>query len=97
MHYGGNIWHRNMYRSPTLSVAPQSTRTPGLRPMAAGDVKQVTALLLKYLSQFNLRPVMGEEEVRHWFLPQENIIDTYVVEVQCVYVIHKAERSFCLV
>ena len=50
----------------------------------AGDVKQVTALLQKYLSQFHLQPVMGEEEVRHWFLPQENIIDTYVVEVHVV-------------
>lgn len=49
--------------------------------MAAGDVQQVTALLQKYLSKFHLRPVMGEEEVQHWFFPQENIIDTYVVEV----------------
>lgn len=49
--------------------------------MGEGDVKQVTALLQKYLSRFHLRPVMGEEEVKHWFLPQENIIDTYVVEV----------------
>lgn len=24
---------------------------------------------------------MTEEEVSHWFLPQDNIIDTYVVEV----------------
>lgn len=49
--------------------------------MVEGDVKQVTALLQKYLSKFHLRPVMGEEEVKHWFLPQENIIDTFVVEV----------------
>lgn len=55
--------------------------------MAAGDVQQVTALLQKYLSQFHLRPVMGEEEVQHWFLPQENIIDTYVVEVRCVHML----------
>lgn len=56
--------------------------------MGDGDVKQVTALLQKQLSQFHLRPVMGEEEVKHWFLPQENIIDTYVVEVRiatCIY------------
>lgn len=56
--------------------------------MGDGDVKQVTALLQKHLSQFHLWPVMGEEEVKHWFLPQENIIDTYVVEVRvatCIY------------
>lgn len=49
--------------------------------MVEGDVKQVTALLQKHLSKFHLRPVMGKEEVKHWFLPQENIIDTFVVEV----------------
>lgn len=26
-------------------------------------------------------PVMSQEEVEHWFYPQENIIDTFVVEV----------------
>lgn len=75
-------------------IAPQSTRTPGLRPMTAGDVHQVTALLQKYLSQFHLQPVMGEEEVQHWFLPQENIIDTYVVEVQCAYVLPPTSTTF---
>lgn len=49
--------------------------------MLEGDLKQVTSLLQKYLSKFHLQPVMCEEEVKHWFLPQENIIDTYVVEV----------------
>lgn len=77
-------------------VSPQSTRTPGLRPMAASDVQQVTALLQKYLSQFHLQPVMGEEEVQHWFLPQENIIDTYVVEVQCVPVLPQTSATFLL-
>lgn len=33
-----------------------------------------------YLKQFHLAPVMDEEEVAHWFLPQEHIIDTFVVE-----------------
>ncbi|KAK9961096.1 hypothetical protein ABG768_008907 [Culter alburnus] len=73
---------RNMTLQRTMKLyrLPDSTRTPGLRSMGEGDVKQVTALLQKYLSRFHLRPVMGEEEVKHWFLPQENIIDTYVVE-----------------
>ena len=35
-----------------------------------------------YLKQFHLAPVMDEEEVAHWFLPQEHIIDTFVVEVK---------------
>lgn len=62
--------------------------------MAAGDVQQVTALLQKYLSQFHLRPVLGKEEVQHWFLPQENIIDTYVVEVQRVRAFPQTSTTF---
>lgn len=38
-------------------------------------------LLSRYLKQFHLTPVMSQEEVEHWFYPQENIIDTFVVEV----------------
>lgn len=38
-------------------------------------------LLTRYLKQFHLTPVMSQEEVEHWFYPQENIIDTFVVEV----------------
>uniref|UniRef100_A0A3B3QZF5 Glycylpeptide N-tetradecanoyltransferase n=1 Tax=Paramormyrops kingsleyae TaxID=1676925 RepID=A0A3B3QZF5_9TELE len=73
---------RNMTLQRTMKLyrLPDATKTAGLRPMEKKDVKQVTALLDRYLKQFHLGPVMGEEEVSHWFLPQENIIDTYVVE-----------------
>lgn len=49
--------------------------------MERRDIPQVTELLHKYLKRFQLAPTMGEQEVAHWFLPQDNIIDTYVVEV----------------
>lgn len=49
--------------------------------MERRDIPQVTELLQKYLKRFQLAPTMGEQEVAHWFLPQDNIIDTYVVEV----------------
>ncbi|RXM29223.1 Glycylpeptide N-tetradecanoyltransferase 2 [Acipenser ruthenus] len=63
-----------------INVKMFATKTAGLRTMEKKDVKQVQELLEKYLKQFHLGPVMDEEEVTHWFLPQENIIDTYVVE-----------------
>lgn len=49
--------------------------------MTVKDVPAVHRLLNEYLSLFNLVPVMSPEEVQHWLLPQENIIDTFVVEV----------------
>lgn len=69
-----------MYSS--LSSLFQAPKTSGLRPMTKKDVPVVHRLLREYLSQFNLVPVMNQEEVEHWLLPQENIIDTYVVEVK---------------
>lgn len=56
--------------------------------MERRDLRQVTELLQNYLTRFQLAPSMDEEEVAHWFLPQDNIIDTYVVEVSGI--------NFCL-
>lgn len=49
--------------------------------MEKKDIPVVHQLLTRYLKQFHLTPVMSQEEVEHWFYPQENIIDTFVVEV----------------
>ena len=49
--------------------------------MEKKDIAVVHQLLTQYLKQFHLTPVMSQEEVEHWFYPQENIIDTFVVEV----------------
>lgn len=50
--------------------------------MTKKDVPVVHRLLREYLSQFNLVPAMNQEEIEHWLLPRENIIDTYLVEVK---------------
>ncbi|MFT7799095.1 glycylpeptide N-tetradecanoyltransferase 1-like [Arapaima gigas] len=74
---------RNMTMQRTMKLyrLPETPKTPGLRPMTRQDVPVVHALLQQYLRQFHLVPVMSPEEVEHWLLPRENIIDTYVVEV----------------
>jgi glycylpeptide N-tetradecanoyltransferase len=50
-----------------------------LRPMKDKDVPKVTILLERYLEKFTLRPKLSEEEVRHWLLPREGIIYSYVL------------------
>lgn len=62
--------------------------------MERRDIHQVTELLQKYLKRFQLAPSMGEEEVAHWFLPQDNIIDTFVVEVSGIS--FHPHDAFCL-
>ncbi|KAB1253896.1 Glycylpeptide N-tetradecanoyltransferase 2 [Camelus dromedarius] len=73
---------RNMTLQRTMKLyrLPDVTKTAGLRPMEPRDIKAVQELTNSYLKQFHLAPVMDEEEVAHWFLPQEHIIDTFVVE-----------------
>ncbi|KAE8575361.1 hypothetical protein XENTR_v10003808 [Xenopus tropicalis] len=73
---------RNMTMQRTMKLyrLPETPKTSGLKPMEIRHIPAVHKLLSQYLSQFNLAPCMDEEEVRHWLLPQENIIDTYVVE-----------------
>lgn len=64
--------------------------------MTKKDVPVVHKLLREYLSQFSLVPSMNQEEVEHWLLPRENIIDTYLVEVMaafccgCIRLVHSS-------
>uniref|UniRef100_A0A4W4FSP9 Glycylpeptide N-tetradecanoyltransferase n=1 Tax=Electrophorus electricus TaxID=8005 RepID=A0A4W4FSP9_ELEEL len=73
---------RNMTMQRTMKLyrLPEAPKTPGLRLMTVKDVPAVHRLLQDYLLQFNLAPVMSPEEVQHWLLPQDNIIDTFLVE-----------------
>ncbi|XP_072523802.1 glycylpeptide N-tetradecanoyltransferase 1b [Salminus brasiliensis] len=73
---------RNMtlQRALKLNRLPETTKTPGLRLMALADIPQVQALLTEYLRGFHLFPILTHEEVQHWFLPRDGVVDTYVVE-----------------
>ncbi|XP_035510759.1 glycylpeptide N-tetradecanoyltransferase 1 [Morone saxatilis] len=73
---------RNMTMQRTMKLyrLPEAPKTQGLRPMTKKDVPVVHRLLREYLSQFHLVPAMNQEEVEHWLLPRENIIDTFLVE-----------------
>jgi len=69
-----------MQRHLKLYRLPDQTKVPGLRLFESKDVEKVRELLNNYLSQFSLCPIFTDQEVEHWFLPQANIINSYVVE-----------------
>ncbi|KAI6702448.1 hypothetical protein NL676_011584 [Syzygium grande] len=48
--------------------------------MELHDVPMVTRLLRNYLNQFEVAPNLDENDVEHWLLPTENVVDSYVVE-----------------
>ncbi|XP_074519739.1 glycylpeptide N-tetradecanoyltransferase 2-like [Halichoeres trimaculatus] len=70
----------NLQRALKLNRLPEVTKTPGLRPMMKEDVAGVLSLLHSHLSKFHLSPIFSAQEVEHWLLPRENVIDTFVVE-----------------
>jgi len=63
-----------MSRTIKLYKLPESTVTPGFRKMELHDVPAVTRLLRTYLNQFD------ENDVEHWLLSKENVVDSYLVE-----------------
>ncbi|KAK7243317.1 hypothetical protein RIF29_38110 [Crotalaria pallida] len=69
-----------MSRTIKLYKLPESTVTPGFRKMEIHDVPAVTRLLRNYLSKFVVAPDFDENDVEHWLLPEENVVDTFLVE-----------------
>lgn len=72
---------RNMTMQRTLKLykLPDQPKTPGFRKLVAADIPKAHKLLKEYLERFNLLPVFTLEEFRHWFLPQNGIVDCFVV------------------
>ncbi|MCO5558057.1 hypothetical protein L7F22_011632 [Adiantum nelumboides] len=69
-----------MSRTIKLYRLPDTTATPGFRPMERHDVPAVRRLLHTYLSQFVVAPDLSEKDVEYWLLPIENVISSFVVE-----------------
>ncbi|PHU24489.1 Glycylpeptide N-tetradecanoyltransferase 2 [Capsicum chinense] len=69
-----------MSRTIKLYKLPDQTVTPGFRKMEPHDVPAVTRLLRNYLKQFVVAPDFDENDVEHWLLPKEGVIDSFLVE-----------------
>ncbi|CAA2971575.1 glycylpeptide N-tetradecanoyltransferase 1-like [Olea europaea var. sylvestris] len=69
-----------MSRTIKLYKLPEQTVTPGFRKMEPHDVPAVTRLLRNYLKLFVVAPDFDEDDVEHWMLPKENVVDSYLVE-----------------
>jgi len=69
-----------MQRHLKLYKLPDATKTPGIREFRATDVESVTELLNNFLQRFDLTPIFTPADVLHWFIPQPNIIESFVVE-----------------
>ncbi|XP_047738395.1 glycylpeptide N-tetradecanoyltransferase isoform X2 [Hyalella azteca] len=69
-----------MQRTLKLYKLPDQPLTPGYRRVTKKDLPRCKTLLEDYLKQFQLSPLFNEEEFNHWFLPKDDIVDSYLVE-----------------
>lgn len=67
-------------RTIRLYSLPDDPRLEGFKEMSEEHVSQVYTQLTEYLDKFDLSPRFSLEEVKHWFLPREDVISSYVVE-----------------
>lgn len=73
---------RNMTLKSTIKLykLPETTSTPGLRPMTAADAPAVFRLVTNYLAKFSVKPLYTEEECEYWLVPRTDVIESFVVE-----------------
>lgn len=48
--------------------------------MEMKDLAAVTNVLGQYLSKFALSPLLSEEDVKHWVMPRDDVVYSFVVE-----------------
>lgn len=70
----------NLSRAKRVYAISKETSLEGLRVMEKKDVDSVYEIMEKYLSKFDVRPYYSKEEVRHWFVPRDKIVYSFVVE-----------------
>lgn len=69
-----------MARTIKLYSVRLETLIQGIRPLHERDVPTACALYKEFSSNFYLHSEMTEDEFRHWFIPREGVVYTYVVE-----------------
>lgn len=69
-----------MARTIKFYKLPEEPKVPGFRKLEASDVEAVYQLLNDHLKKYDLVPIYNADEFAHWFLPREDVVDSYVVE-----------------
>ena len=59
----------------------QDSRLPNFKQLEKAHIPDACKKLNSFLSKYKLHQCFTEDEFAHWFLPQENIVYSFVVEV----------------
>jgi len=69
-----------MARTIKLYRLPEEPKTPGFRELKKEDCEQVKTLLENYLMKFKVAAQFTLEDIEHWLIPREGVVNAYVVE-----------------
>lgn len=69
-----------MARTLKLYSVGMETSIPGIRPMCENDIPSACIVYKKFMASFDMHAEMNDDEFRHWFLPREGVVYSYVVE-----------------
>ena len=72
-------FQRPMEATKRHYALPPKPKLEGLRAMEEKDVKAVQELLCTYLKNFVFAPHFDEADIRHWLLPRDGVINSFVV------------------
>lgn len=72
--------HMNLARAKGIYKLSKEPSINGIRKMQEKDVESVYKLLNGYLNKFAVHAYFSKEEVKHWFLPRNKVVYTFVVE-----------------
>lgn len=69
-----------MARYVKLLKLPNEISIKGIRPMVKQDVKGVHTLLSDYLQKFEVHLHFNQDEIAHFLLPRDNVLESFVIE-----------------
>jgi glycylpeptide N-tetradecanoyltransferase len=67
-------------RTVKLYKLPDEAQTPNLKQMEEKHCGQVHGILTEYLKKFDLHPEFTVDEIRHWLLPRDGVVYSFVIE-----------------
>ena len=78
VHFSSKPANMSMAGYMKLHRLPTEPSIPSLRPMLEQDVAKVTQIINNYLDERKVHIVFDDDEIRHFLMPREEVIYTYV-------------------
>jgi len=80
--FSGIPMKSNLKRQEKINKVPDEPVIPGIRKMVKKDAKKIQPLMESFLKKYKLYNSMNDKEIKHFLMPKDDVVETYVVEQQ---------------